>query len=49
MLKITYQTYSPILNKSFIDTKIVQKMSDFTLFAYALFSGNWAILKTEQI
>jgi len=49
MLKVTYNTYSSILDKSFVDTKIVQNISDFKLFAYALFSGNWSIISVENL
>ena len=44
MMTITFRTYSPILKKTFTDVKDVKSMADFTLYARALFSGNWEIV-----
>lgn len=48
MLKITFSTYSKVLNKSFINEKEVRTMEDFTLFANAL-NLNYTIIKTERV
>jgi len=49
MIKVTYTTFSPVLDKSFTDTKTVKTISDFRTFAIALFHGNWEIVKTEKV
>jgi len=36
MIKVTYSTYSKVLNKSFTNEKEVKSMSDFNLFAMSL-------------
>lgn len=47
-MTITYRTYSPILEKYFVNVKHVCTMADFTLFARSLFSGNWEIISVVQ-
>ena len=49
MLRVTYTTFSTVLNRSFTDVKVVESMADFRLFAYALFHGHWSILSVEEI
>lgn len=44
MLTVTFKTYSPILKQSFVNVKQVKTMADFTLYARALYSGNWEII-----
>jgi hypothetical protein len=48
MLTITFKTFSPILNKSFVNVKTVRTMADFTLHARALYSGNWEIISVVE-
>lgn len=40
-----YKTYSPILGKWFKDWGFFESESDFRLFMYANFSGNWQLEK----
>ena len=47
MLKITFSVYAPLLKKTFINVKTVKSMEDFRLYAYSLYSGNWAIISVE--
>ena len=49
MIKITYTTYSDILNKEFTDSKVVKSLADFNLFNLALFHGRAVIIKTESV
>ena len=50
MIKVTFKVYEPVLNKTFINTKEVKTMEDFTLYARSLWSGNWKILSVcEEI
>jgi len=49
MIKVTYSTYSPLLNRHFTDVKMVNTMADFRLFATALFHGNWSIISVVDI
>lgn len=49
MVKVTYKTYSKILNKEFINTKTVKSLDDFNLFNLALFHGQAVILETENV
>jgi hypothetical protein len=44
MLTITFKTFSPILKQTFVNVKTVKNMADFTLYARALYSGNWEIV-----
>jgi hypothetical protein len=44
-----YTTYSQILGKSFQDSKEFESDSDFRLFMYALFHGNWNLDSVEDI
>jgi hypothetical protein len=44
MIKVTYSTYSPLLNRHFTDVKMVNTMADFRLFATALFHANWSVI-----
>lgn len=36
MIEVTYTTYSKILDKRFVNTKLVKTMQDFNLFACSL-------------
>lgn len=47
MMTITFRTYSPILDKFFVNVKEVKSMEDFTLYARALYSGNWEIVDVK--
>ncbi len=49
MLRVTFSTYSAALNKTFTNVKTVRTMEDFRLYAYSLFSGNWAIISVEHV
>ena len=49
MIRVTYQTYSELLNKTFEDAKEVKSMEDFNLYNLALFHGRAVILETEEI
>ena len=44
MTTVTFRTYSPVLKKYFVNVKTVKTMADFTLYARALYSGNWEII-----
>jgi hypothetical protein len=44
MKTYTFNTYSPILNKTFTQVKTFASDSDFRLYAYALYSGNWELV-----
>ena len=46
-MTVTFRTYSPVLKKSFVNVKNVKTMAEFTLFARALYSGNWEIIAIE--
>jgi hypothetical protein len=48
MIKVTYTTYSKILDKSFVNVKEVKSMSDFNLFAMSL-NLHITKIETEQI
>ena len=48
MLRITYQTYSPIIGNNTV-TDDFKSIEDFRLFAYSLFSGNWSIVKIDNV
>lgn len=48
MLRITYQTYSPIIGDNTV-TDDFKSIEDFRLFAYSLFSGNWSIVKIDNV
>ena len=48
MIKVTYTTFSKILNKSFTNEKIVKSMSDFNLFAMSL-NLHITKIETEEI
>ena len=48
MLRITYQTYSPIIGNTTI-TDDFKSIEDFRLFAYAVFSGKWSIIKIDNV
>jgi len=49
MIRITYQTYSKLLDKHFEDVTDVKSMADWNLYNLALFHGKAKILKTEAI
>ena len=49
MIRITYQTYSKILDKTFVNTKEVKTEADFNLFNMALHHGQAQIIKREVI
>ena len=49
MIRVTFNTYSAVLDKSFVNVKDVKTMDDFRLYATALYSSNWSIISTEQI
>lgn len=46
MIKVTYSTYSKILDKSFVNEKEVKSESDFSLFALSL-NLDYKILSIE--
>lgn len=48
MIRITYQTFSPIIGNCTV-TDDFKSMEDFRIFACALFSGNWCVLKVENV
>jgi hypothetical protein len=48
MLTITFKTFSPILKQTFTNVKTVKNMADFTLYARALYSGNWEIVSIVE-
>lgn len=49
MIRITYQTYSKILDKTFTNVKEVKSMSDWDLFNMALFHGHATVVSTEAV
>ena len=49
MVRVTYQTYSRVLDKHFEDSGVFRSMEDFRIFACALFSGNWCVLNVETV
>ena len=50
MVRITYQTTSPITGIASVPvTDDFKSMEDFRIFACALFSGNWCVLKVENV
>ena len=46
MITVTYTTYSKILNKTFTNTKQVNTISDFRLFAMSL-NLDYTIIKQQ--
>ena len=48
MINITYKTYSKVLKKSFVNTKEVQSMEDFNLFALSL-NLDYEILEIKEV
>jgi hypothetical protein len=48
MLKITYMTFSPILNKHFTDYGFFKTESDYRLFMCSLFGGLWSTISVEK-
>ena len=49
MIRITFTTFSELLNKEFTDSKTVKSMADFNLFNLALFHGRANIVSTETL
>jgi len=50
MIRVTFEVYEPVLDKTFINTIEVKTMEDFTLYARSMWSGNWKILSVcEEI
>jgi hypothetical protein len=48
MIRITYQTYSPIIGNNTV-TDDFKSIEDFRLFATALFHGKWSIIKIDNV
>jgi len=48
MIKVTFKVFEPVLNKTFINTKEVKTMEDFTLYANSLWNGRWKILSVGE-
>jgi len=48
MITVTYRVFEKDLNRTFENTKVVQSMADFRLFAYSLYSGNWEIVSVSE-
>ena len=49
MKKITYKTFSKILNKTFTHQEVFRSLDEFRLYVFSLYSGNWQIVKIEDI
>ncbi|MDB4461702.1 hypothetical protein N9043_01980 [bacterium] len=47
IIRVTYTSYSSILDKWFKNTKDVKSLSDFNMFANAIHSGSYEIQKVE--
>jgi hypothetical protein len=47
MMTVTYRVFEKDLNRTFENTKVVQSMEDFRLFAYSMHSGNWEIVSID--
>ena len=47
-MKITYEIYSRILNKTYQNTKRVNSMSEWDLFNMAVYHGNAVIVSIAQ-
>ena len=47
MMTVTYRVYEKDLNRTFENTKVVQSLADFRLFAFSLYSGNWEIVSVN--
>ena len=43
-MTIKYEVYSPLLGKTFNHVGTFRNMESFRLYAYSLYSGNWAII-----
>ena len=48
MITVTYRVFEKDLNCTFENSKTVQTMEDFRLFAYSLYSGNWEIISVTK-
>ena len=44
MKNYTFQVFSPLLNKTFTNVASFASESDFRLYVYALYSGNWKLI-----
>jgi hypothetical protein len=44
MKNYTFEVYSPLLGKSYIHQRRFESESDFRLYCYALWSGNWRLI-----
>lgn len=49
MIEVTFTTFCKVLKKSFTNTKTVKSMSDFNLYALALFHGQVNIVSVKNI
>ena len=49
MFKIKFNTYSPCLDKWFINETTAKDMASFRLYALSLWSGNWSIISVTEI
>lgn len=48
MIKVTYKSFSKVLNKEFINVKYVNSMDDFKLFASSL-NLHYSIISREEV
>lgn len=49
MVKVTFDTYSPLLGKYFRHVKAFRSLADFRLYARAVYSGDWAVVSVENM
>ena len=49
MIEVTYETYSPILDKSFTQVESFRCYDDFRLRAIALYSANWTVISVVEL
>jgi hypothetical protein len=47
MKKYTYNVYSPLLKRTFINHEYFEDDGSFKLFVTALYSGRWYLLSVE--
>ncbi len=49
MKTYVFETYEPALKKSFVQERNFKSESDFRLYCFALWSGNWKLLQVKDI
>ena len=47
MKTYTFQTYQPILDRWFNDSRQFASDADFRLYMYSLFNGNWKLISIK--